>query len=267
MSRIAFDIGGTNLRVAECRAEGIGPVERMDTPPRPEDAVRALAELARKVVAEAPTEIVGAVAGVIGEAGMVISSPHLPLWNGFALGDGLSRALGANVRVFNDADLAALGEAHFGAGKGYPIVAYLGLGTGVGGSRVVDGMLDPHAVGFEPGHQIVDESEHATLESLVGGAAIAATYGMQPEKLDRSAWSALTPHLAVGIWNLIVSWSPDVVVLGGALMNEENGFRLAEVTAAVSDLRQVLPTVPPILKGTLEYPALHGARAMIGLAE
>jgi glucokinase len=49
-----------------------------------------------------------------------------------------------------------LGEAVFGAGKGREIVVYMTISTGVGGARIVGGKIDASAMGFEPGHQIID---------------------------------------------------------------------------------------------------------------
>ena len=56
----------------------------------------------------------------------------------------------------NDSDLDGLGEATVGAGKGFNIVAYITVSTGIGGVRIVGGKIDVSTYGFEPGHQIID---------------------------------------------------------------------------------------------------------------
>ena len=75
----------------------------------------------------------------IGSPGIVDSASGTVLyanqfeWSNAALRDDVKEALGIEVRIGNDARFAALGEAVFGAGRGYVNVVFLGLGTGVGG--------------------------------------------------------------------------------------------------------------------------------------
>jgi glucokinase len=90
------------------------------------------------------------------QAKKLVKSPHLPKWVDKPLGSRLEKALGVKVLLENDAALAALGEAVFGAGRRAEIVGYLTISTGIGGARVVDGRIDKKSVGFEPGHMIID---------------------------------------------------------------------------------------------------------------
>lgn len=264
MSRIVFDIGGSHVRVARADA-ALGDVQKIGTPTAPEAALAALSlQIERAGYGEPIEAIGGAVAGVIRE-GTVLSSPNLPEWKGFALAEALRSRFSTRVEISNDAELEGLGEALFGAGKGFPIVAYMTIGTGVGGARIVGGAVDSRSVGFEPGHQIVDVTQGATLESLVGGAALKRKHGIPPKTLPRAVWNELTPILAAGIWNAIVHWSPHVVVLAGSLLNDDNGFRIADVARAVEKYRSVIPAVPPIRSGVLgDKAGLSGALALIG---
>lgn len=261
--RIVFDIGGTHIRVA--RAEGRAPrdVKRAATPPEAEKGYETLVMLIERVAgAEGIEAIVGGVAGVIREDGTIVASPNMPGWNGFTLGTRLFAQFHISVTVLNDVLLATLGEASRGAGRKHHVVAHLRIGTGVGGACVAGGKLDEHARGFEPGHQIVDYATGATLESLTGGAALARTHGVEPARLTHDVYRSATRALAAGVWNAIVHWSPDVVVLGGSLMNEETAYRLTEVHAEVEALCSVIPVLPEIRVGTLGDDAgLYGACA------
>ena len=264
MSHIVFDIGGTHLRVARLESGAPSEAQKIETPASPDEAFTALVALAGRVAGGTVDGISGGVAGVIGKDGTVLSSPNLPEWNGFPLARKLSERFSAPAFLHNDSDLAGLGEALFGAGQGARIVAHLRLGTGVGGTRIVEGEIDDHAQGFEPGHQVVELSTGASLESLIGGAALRKKYGMPPPKLSPEIWKELTPALAIGIWNAIVHWSPDIVVLGGSLFDGPLAFQLDEVRASVEQCRRVLPTVPPIVLGTLDDRAgLYGAAALL----
>ncbi len=264
-SRIALDIGGTTLRVGRVEGGVLADVRRRATPETPEEAFDALGTLIEEVAGGAVERIIGGIAGVIAVDGVVVSSPHLPRWNGFELGPKLAARFSCAVELHNDVDLATLGEAVYGAGKGARVVAHLRIGTGVGGSRVVDGLLEQHAYGFEPGHQVIELGSGATLESLVGGASLTQKYGAEPAAIAPEAYRALTPALAAGVWNAIVHWSPDVIVLGGSLVNDANGFHAEDVRGEVEKFRRVLPALPEIRLGTLGDDAgLYGASALLG---
>lgn len=266
MTRVVLDIGGTNTRVA-CVEDGqLCEVATFATPQLPDDALAALVHAIQEVSKSAPVaQIVGGVPGALDEAGVVLSAPNLPAWENWSLAAALHEATGASVLLKNDADLAGLGEATSGAAKGYRVVAYLGLGTGVGGTRIVAGKIDAHTKrGIETGHQIVDIATGATLESLVGGHALEQKRGSAPATFQRSVWQELTPTLAVGVWNAVVHWSPDIVVLGGSLIRAECGFDVGEVEAEVKHIAfpgAALPAFAPAALGDLS--GLHGARVLL----
>jgi glucokinase len=264
-THIALDIGGTTLRVARAENGILADVRRASTPQKPTEALAVLGDLIAEVsLGRTPERVLGGVAGVVTEDGVIVSSPHLPAWNGFELAAGLSERFSCPIELHNDVELATLGEALHGAGQGARIVAHLRLGTGVGGSRVVDGALEKHAYGFEPGHQVIDVASGGTLESFVGGAALAERFGKDPREIAAQDYQAAVPALAAGIWNAILLWSPDVVVLGGSLVNDANGFHMEDVRSAVEKFRSVLPALPEIRMGALGDDAgLHGAAVLL----
>ena len=259
MSTLLFDIGGTVMRMA-LGAEGrITNIQKIPTPRTPEDAI---AELVAFVENKEVLNAHGGIAGIIVE-GVIQSAPHLSAWEGFDFANALTQALSIPVHIQNDAELAALGEATYGAGKGYPLVAYVGIGTGIGGALVSEGSVAPHAAGFEPGHQVLDVSTGETFEGLVSGSALQTKHGEPAHLLPRSVYEENTPILAAGIYNVLLTWSPDVLVLGGSLMNEENGYRLSTVEEAVREIAHALPTVPPIIRASLgDSCGLYGALAV-----
>jgi predicted NBD/HSP70 family sugar kinase len=261
MTALLFDVGGTNMRIARGADGRVDAVRTLPTPARPEDAIAALAAYASEGVT---IEIVsGGIAGVI-ENGAVRKAPHLPGWDGFSMQRALEAALGVPARVRNDAELAALGEAVHGAGKGARIVAYVGIGTGVGGALVVDGLVAPHASGFEPGHQVIDLDTGATLEGIVSGSALASAYGVPAHEVPGEAYRERAHALAVGLYNAVLEWSPEVLVLGGSLMNEEDGYRLDEVRAELAAIPTVLPALPEVRHALLgDENGLYGALASI----
>ncbi|MCM1438677.1 MAG: ROK family protein [Roseburia sp.] len=97
-----------------------------------------------------------ACAGMISADGEVLFAGNLGLKN-FPLKDELSRLLNIPVAVVNDANAAALGEAVYGAGKGFKDSVFITLGTGVGGGIIIDGKLftGGGGVGAEIGHTVI----------------------------------------------------------------------------------------------------------------
>ena len=251
MSRLVFDIGGTNMRMAIAEGNALHVVKKIPTPKDPEDAVVALGKFVTES-AECPKNSVGGIAGII-RNGIVVDSPNLSSWNGFPFAEQLTNKTGLTTRIYNDAEIAAYGEAVSGAGVEYERVAYLTIGTGVGGALITHATLPRESQEFEPGRQIIPET-HKTLEDFVGGAALEKEFGLAPEHLSRSVFTERTHTLALGMLHIIKLWSPDVVVLNGALMNEETAFRLDEVKKALGE--QFIPVVRATLG---DQSALYGA--------
>jgi predicted NBD/HSP70 family sugar kinase len=252
MSRLVFDIGGTHLRMAIGNDGVLGVVRKIPTPGSPEGAVEELRSFLEGEGARLE-DVVGGVAGIVRE-GVIIDSPNLSSWNGFAFQDALMEALSLPVQIENDAALAGLGEARVGAGKGHRAVAYLTIGTGVGGTLIAHGKI-PHQ-SHEPGRMTVDGK---TLESLVGGHALEAEFNLRPSELPREVYQERAGVLAKGIYACIEEWSPDIFILNGPLMNEENGFRLSEVEAELKRIANEEPMPPLVLAVLRDKSGLQGA--------
>lgn len=90
--------------------------------------------------------------------GVVRLSHHVPGWETLPLQDLLTQTLGAPACVDNDANVAAWGEYHYGAGKGLDSLMYITVSTGVGGGWVLGGKIWRGANGMagEIGHMVVD---------------------------------------------------------------------------------------------------------------
>ena len=261
---IVFDIGGTSMRAACATPGGIGEIRKLKTPQEPKEGIAVLAALARECAgSDAIETVAGGFPGVVAD-GVVYAAPNLPAWKGTKFVSELSQILGGVAKVQNDGDLAALGEASRGGGKGFRVVAYAGIGTGVGCGRVVDGRIDSGAYDFEAGHQIVDAAGGMELEALVSGRAFEKRFGVHPKDAPRAGYEEMTPILAVGLYNMILHWSPEVFVLGGSMMNEDNGYRLADITAALGRLPQIYPRLPELRAAQFKDTAgLYGARTLL----
>ena len=228
---ILFDIGGTKMRVScteDC--ETFHEPIIADTPSDPREGIELLFNRAAVFTKKKPIESVcGGIAGTFShDTATLLRSPNLPDWENFPIRKEITRFFKAPVTIVNDAALVGVGEATFGAGKGHSIVAYITVSTGVGGARIVDGAIDKYTLGFEPGHQIIDpdntlcpECEGNDLESYISGTAVTKRFGKKPYEItDPIVWDELAKFLAYGLNNTIVHWSPDIIVIGGAIMKK-----------------------------------------------
>lgn len=271
-----FDIGGTKTRVAISRdLRSFEEPIKFDTPERFSDGITAIQNAIRSLAGS--RRLLGAAGGIRGplnhEKTRIMSEIKLLDWVGRPIVDTLGGSLGVPVYLENDTAIVALGEVHFGAGRGYDIVAYHTVSTGVGGARIVHGKIDVTHTGFEPGHQVLDIDRSVlgpliphTLENLVSGTALQKRRGVKPYEIAQTdpVWAELAKYLAVGLKNTILYWSPDIIVLGGSMVIGDPRIFLEDI---VRETKAVLGTgleCPPIVDATLEDEGgLYGAMALL----
>lgn len=266
---LLFDIGGTNMRVtASSDGKTFVDPQIVTTPSKFNDGMATLKKLAYQLAPQGGFEgIAAGVAGVLDSSKSFLAvAPHIPDWAGKPLKQVFTDNFNAPVILENDAAFAALGEANFGAGMGYRIVAFLTISTGVGGARVVDGKLDVSSSGFEPGHQMITFGGNVCpgctalghLEGYVSGSAIENIYHTQPEQIkDPATWEGVARWLAVGLNNTSVYWSPDIIVLGGSMMKS---IPIERVQFYFKQALNIFVTPPQVVLGKLsDMAGLYGA--------
>ena len=263
---ILFDIGGTKTRIA--RGRGIDSFDTpiiFDTPQKYVDGIKKIKEIILDLSNGEPVQVIaGGIAGPFNtQTQTLLQSKNLPDWVAKPLAQDLIETFHSKVVLDNDSAMVGLGEAISGAGRGFSIVAYITVSTGVGGARIVDGKLDERSIGFEPGKQIMNEAGQ-TLEDLISGKSIFAETGKRPEDItDQKYWEEKAKILARGLSNVIVDWSPDVIVLGGSMMNTV-GIPLPIVEQRVKELVTIFPTLPVLKKSELgDLGGLYGALAYL----
>lgn len=147
---IGVDLGGTSIKVGVCDVNGL-LLHKYEGPTGAEHGaeyvIDRIAEYARAAVAETTyswEQVVGIGAGIAGflniADGIVELSANLN-WHHVPIKQQLEERLGISVRIENDANVAALGEAWSGAGKGVDHLVCYTLGTGVGGGIIEAGRL------------------------------------------------------------------------------------------------------------------------------
>ena len=148
---IGIDLGGTNLRAAVLNDAGaILGQARTETMAAegPGAVLKRLAIVARGAVEEAGLEMkdvaacgVGSPGPLDADEGVVLYTPNLPGWKDVRVAEEMKRAINVPTCLENDANCAGWGEFWMGAGRGSTEMVIYTLGTGVGGSVIVEGRL------------------------------------------------------------------------------------------------------------------------------
>lgn len=275
MTYVLFDIGGTNTRISFSEdLTSFDHTQKFKTPQSFEEGIKNVADIITQQCGSSVRAIAGGVRGSLSEdRSQIVRDDILSDWVDRPIVESLSSALRTKVFLENDAALAGLGEAHFGAGKGQDIVVYHTVSTGVGGAKIERGVIDGYNVGFEPGRQILDidrtilgDDILPTLENLVSGTALENRTGEKPYDIPQedAVWDQLAFYLAHGLRNSVLYWSPDIIVLGGSMIIGNPRILLSDIIKHTEVVLDGEADCPPIVDAKLgDYAGLYGAMALL----
>lgn len=269
---IGIDVGGTAIKGVVIDGDGKLYGEGSVPTVRGDEIVNGIATLCNRLAAE--NEQVSGIgigcAGVIDSAeGKVVLAKNLYLEN-YPLVKLLREKIDLPVKITNDANAAALGEAKFGAGKNCKNSILVTLGTGVGGGIVIDGKLfeGNKSAGAEIGHMVIEHGgelcscgRRGCLEAYSSATALKRlTKRAMEEDAGSAMWTACTSdtvtgktafqfyktdhaagevvkqyveYLACGLVNLANVFRPEVIMLGGGVSKE--GERLTSPLQEIVD--------------------------------
>jgi len=177
---------------------------------------------------------------------MLVSPPRMPGWSGVNIRHWLQRELNVPIYLDNDANMGALGECRYGAGRNIPDLAYINIGSGIGGGLVLNGHVYRGASGSagEIGHVTLDEEgpvcdcgNIGCLEALAGTRAI----------IDDARTGRSLAHIAA-------LRGEDTAALPAPALRDMEGAEFDDVTAAARSGDQAA------------YSALQHAGERIGIA-
>nr|MBC7243711.1 ROK family protein [Chloroflexota bacterium] len=261
---VGVDLGATQIRA--CLADTEGNIMREARQPTlAQEGLQPVLKRLKATIAQVLPEAPEAHAVAIGvgspgpldpRTGVVIAPPNLLGWHNVPLRDILSQEFGLPVYVNNDANVAALAELRFGAGRGCSDMVYLTISTGIGGGIICNGqlLLGAHGLAGEPGHATVEPAgprcncgNVGCLEVMAAGPAIARhalelirrgydsslctvvregmelsaeMVGKAAQEGDSVALQAIqraAHYLGISVLNLIHIFDPDRVILGGGV--------------------------------------------------
>ena len=275
MTYILFDIGGTKTRVAASEdLQSFGEVVSFKTPQKFTEAMKKMIETIKKLSPKQPLAMAGGVRGLLNEEKTGIENDAvLTDWVGKSIAESLQKSFDVPVYLENDTAIAGIGEAVYGAGKGLDIVAYHTISTGVGGAKIENGEIDLASIGFEPGHQILDidrtvlgDEIDPTLENLVSGTAVGERFGVKAYEIPQSdiIWNELAEYLAQGLRNTVLYWSPDAIVLGGAMIVGDPAISIDDIRKYTVESLDGFVSSPLIAKAELgDESGLYGAISVL----
>ena len=178
---IAIDLGGTHVRAALVDDKGAVLHRIRRATPVADPSPAFLVDLMQEVRADEACQraVIGLPGVVDHENEVLVKAPNLPqAWIPMLTDAWLTERSGVAVSLANDADLAAVGESTFGAGRGFRDVVYITISTGIGAGIVLgDRLMRGRYSGGEVGHTILSRTalaagEPATVEELGSGTSI-----------------------------------------------------------------------------------------------
>jgi predicted NBD/HSP70 family sugar kinase len=291
---IGVNITPTNTTIATSDLAGVVLQQSaFPTDSVPERTINKIIEVIRQFSDQSSIEGVGvSIPGLVNpEAGNIVFVPYFK-WRDVPIADAISKATGLPVTIDNDANAVALAELWFGrpevrnARDFIFVLVADGIGTGI----IFDGQVyrGERGAAGEFGHMIVGSnapvpcscgnddcweafaSERAAKARYqrMGGVSLRDFASLVDRSIagERNAKSALTEtarYLGIGISNLIVGFSPEVVVVGGAITRAWPLIENALTQKIERSVRRGLPSAR-ILRSTLNGdPTLMGALSLV----
>jgi glucokinase len=262
---LGVDIGGTKAEAGLVNAAGeilLTARRRMVVQKTAEDGLRAVTDAIEAALSNRRARSVSAigisVAGwVDSQRGVLLSATNLPCWRNYPLAEKIQQRYKLPTRLANDANVAALAEAVWGAGVGYRNVFYVSLGTGIGtglvlqdrlyygrtgaagegGHMTIDrngpqcacgkrGCIEMYASGTAIGaraRQLVAHNPHTRILELAEGKAAAVTSeivgkaALDGDAVANEILREAADYLSIWLGNIIDLLEPEVIVIGGGL--------------------------------------------------
>ena len=261
---IGIDIGGTKIALALETMEGESIASRR-LPTfielGPARVIENIIEAVREMLYETQTKPlaigIGCPAPLDIENGIVHSPANMPDWDGIPLVKLIGESFGVKTVLDNDANVAALGELRYGAGRGFQNILYVTISTGIGGAIINEGKIIQGLAGGagEIGHTIVVANDgelcgcgtYGCLETVASGKNIARRAHerlangeasllsemingngkiktemvveavQRDDKLAISVWNEACRFIGIGIGNAINLFAPEAIIIGGGV--------------------------------------------------
>ena len=247
MYYICIDIGGTSIKYGVLSDEGeifIDGTVSTKVTEKENFILSDVKKLVRNILDEYRNyEIKGicvSTAGVVNpEKGEIAyAGPTIPKYTGTKIKEELEKEFSISCEVENDVNCAGLGEYWKGAGKGSNSMVCLTIGTGIGGSVILDGKL-LNGIGYTAGEIGYMDVNGSYIQNIASSKYLVEK--VQKEKVEKegitdaitgvdifelakkgdeiciAGINEIISNLAVGVRNIIYLLNPEVIVIGGGI--------------------------------------------------
>jgi len=208
--------------------------------------------------------------------GTILDTPKLA-WRFFPFLQTLKGNLNIPIELQSDVNVAALGEATYGAGKNDRTVLYFTIGTGIGGGVVINQQFLNTPQHPEMGHITIIRDTSDTkpsdcpfhtdcFEGLASGPAIERRFGPNAKSLpaDHPTWEIVANYIGQGIYQMMLAYAPDRIIIGGGVMNQNHLLpRIKQHIIAKLNNYNYYPALTN-LDHTITTPALGDNAGLIG---
>ncbi|NMD31129.1 MAG: ROK family protein [Chloroflexi bacterium] len=210
--------------------------------------------------------------------GQILPTPK-PGWTGANLVGMLKQAFHLPVGFDTDVNGAALGEYHWGNGRGLDVFMYLTVGTGIGGGVFVNGSLLHGMIHPEAGHLPMPHDlerdpfpgicpfHQDCFEGLATGVAMEKRWGQPAATLppDHPAWDLEAHYIAHAMTSYIYILSPQRIILGGGVGQRDDILKLVqEKTRAYLNGYVQSPAVLEHMDAYIVHPGLGNRSGVVG---
>ena len=292
---IGIDLGGTNVRVAKVNDNG-EIIEDIIRPSKGLEGPQAINDNIISILKEfdlSDVEGIGlAIPGPCDSVKNVITqATNIPGCEGYPFAANIEKEFGKKVILNNDANVAGLAEAIFGAGKNYKIVYYLTHSTGIGGALIIDKKVINGHLGYcgEVANVIVDPNakqypnyahlNRGGVETVASGTAIRligeevfGEKGNEAKKIFELAKQGDTKALeiidkmckdfATCLSAISAIVAPDCFVIGGGV-SKQHEFYFGKLTEYFKSMVHEKMKDVPILHAELKEPGVVGAAMLV----
>lgn len=234
---VAVDLGGTKLLTGRVQGQSVAARCTRAVPSTDSDEVvlQVLME-AIETVLDSETAAIGiGVPSVVDvERGIVYTVQNIPSWKEVHLKERLEAVFRKPVYVNNDANCFALGECHYGKGRGFRHIVGITLGTGLGAGIIIDRRLY-NGSNCGAGEIGTIPYKEQTIEYYCSGQYFPREFGMSGEVVfERAkagdaaalrAYEAFGHEMAHALMTTLYAYDPEIVILGGSVSAAFQFFR------------------------------------------
>jgi glucokinase len=267
---IGIDVGGTSIRIAGFTSLDYPKYDWIKILRTQNDYDRDLAAIFDQI--DSPLEGIGV--GLPGcldkDKRTLYISANLNSWVNKPIYKDFEAKFSCPVKLANDSEAAALGEAVYGYGIGKDFL-FIIWGTGIGGTAIENlggrihlSPLEPGRLQLTPSGPIDRLGIAGSFEAYCGGANLIQRYGKQPKDLNESQWDEVIRDFARGLTVILNIRPVDLIVLGGGVANKQSS-RIPKILELIKQTKMAVPPPQQLLLSKYgEEIGVFGALAFLG---